>query len=132
MHSEAQSILITGGAGFIGSCAVRYLIERTNYKVIVLDALTYASNLSNLGSVCGNSRYKFIEGDICSEATVTNIFDQFMPDFIMNFAAETHVDRSIEDSNNFIRTNILGTANLLDCSVRHYKKFHAIKKKEKN
>ena len=90
--------LVTGGAGFIGSCAVRCLIERTRCKVIVLDALTYASNLSSLSSVSGNSRYKFIKGDICCEATVTNIFDKFMPDFVMNFAYFTITSSSFQSS----------------------------------
>ncbi len=112
-----QNILITGGAGFIGSNFVHYLLGKyQDYQVIVLDKLTYAGNLENLEPVAGDPRYHFIKADICDSDTVVRIMGQFGFDAIVNFAAETHVDRSILEPDAFIQTNIVGTYTLLEAA----------------
>jgi len=112
-----QNILITGGAGFIGSNFVHYLLGKyQDYQVIVLDKLTYAGNLENLEPVAGDPRYHFIKADICDSDTVARIMGQFGVDTIVNFAAETHVDRSILEPDAFIQTNIVGTYTLLEAA----------------
>ena len=104
-----RNILVTGGAGFIGSNFIHYLLEKYDYKVYNLDALTYAGNLENLEDIRDNSRYTFIRGDIRDRALVTDIFNKYDIDCVINFAAESHVDRSITDAETFLTTNILGT-----------------------
>ena len=114
-------ILVTGGSGFIGSNFIYYCLNNNN-KVLNFDKLTYAGNLSNLKEEESNKNYHFIQGDICNKNKLTKSIEKFKPDFIINFAAETHVDRSIENSSSFIKTNILGTSVLLDCCLENIDK----------
>ncbi|UPF03827.1 dTDP-glucose 4,6-dehydratase [Pseudomonas mosselii] len=109
-------ILVTGGAGFIGSALVRHLIDHTDHEVLNLDKLTYAGNLQSLLRVAGNSRYEFVQADIADQASVSAVLARFQPDAIMHLAAESHVDRSIDDSADFIQTNIVGTYSLLEAT----------------
>jgi dTDP-glucose 4,6-dehydratase len=110
------SVLVTGGCGFIGSNFIRYLLEKdSSLTVINYDCLTYAGNLENLADVVGNSRYQFVRGDITDRDQVAEVMDQGIS-AIINFAAESHVDRSIQDSGPFVRTNVLGTQVLLDAA----------------
>jgi len=112
-------ILVTGGAGFIGSAVVRNIIENTNDSVINLDKLTYAGNLESLTSVVNNARYTFEKVDICDRAELERVFSLHQPDAVMHLAAESHVDRSITGPADFIQTNIVGTYTLLE-AARHY------------
>lgn len=112
-------ILVTGGAGFIGSALCRYLLQQQNISVINLDALTYAANLQALTSIEQDPRYQFIQADICDAQTVQQILQQHQPDAIMHLAAESHVDRSLSGPAAFVHTNIIGTYTLLEAS-RHY------------
>lgn len=114
-----MKILVTGGAGFIGSAVVRHIINSTNDSVINLDKLTYAGNLESLVSVEKDPRYQFIQADICDRAALDKIFNEHQPDAVMHLAAESHVDRSIDGPSDFIQTNIVGTYTLLEAS-RHY------------
>lgn len=116
-----KTYLVTGGAGFIGSNFIHYLFkEYTDILVINLDNLTYAGNLDNLKSIEENLNYRFIKGDICNEELLEEIFSKYNIDYIVNFAAESHVDRSIKDSSIFIKTNILGTQSLLDIAKKYW------------
>jgi dTDP-glucose 4,6-dehydratase len=123
-------ILVTGGAGFIGSAVIRYILENSNFKVINIDKLTYASNLSSLKKDKKNKNYIFKKIDICNQRKILEIFKRYSPQLIMHLAAETHVDRSINSANNFIKTNILGTYNILEASREYYKSLN-IKNKKK-
>ena len=114
-----MKILVTGGAGFIGSAFVRMLIGETDWRVVNLDKLTYAGNLENLAAVEGNQRYRFVEGDICDARAVDTLLAEEKPDAIAHFAAESHVDRSILSPEPVIRTNLHGTFTLLDAARRH-------------
>ncbi|RWR02771.1 dTDP-glucose 4,6-dehydratase [[Pantoea] beijingensis] len=114
-----KRILVTGGAGFIGSAVVRYLIGQTTHQVRVIDKLSYAGNLASLASVAGNARFTFEKVDICDRSEVDRVITAFQPDLVMHLAAESHVDRSIDGSAAFIETNIVGTWQLLEAS-RHY------------
>lgn len=109
-----MNVLITGGAGFIGSNFVRYMLEQTEHRLINLDKLTYAGHPENLEEVRENPRHHFIQGDICDRALLRDIFEQYSIDRVVNFAAESHVDRSIEDPEVFLMTNVVGTQALLD------------------
>jgi dTDP-glucose 4,6-dehydratase len=110
-------ILVAGGAGFIGSNFIRYLLgAHADWSVVNVDKLTYAGNLANLEDVAGDPRYRFHRADICDAAEVARIFAEEKPGAVVNFAAETHVDRSIDDPALFLRTNILGTQVLLDAA----------------
>jgi len=115
---KKKKILITGGAGFIGSNFIKYLLNKySNIKIINYDKLTYAGNLLNLKEVEKHPEYSFIKGDICNKEKLISVFELFKPDYIVNFAAESHVDRSILDPEEFIKTNVLGVQNLLQCSL---------------
>ncbi len=114
-----MKLLITGGAGFIGSAFVRLLMSETDASVVNLDKLTYAGNLENLESVAGNPRYRFVHGDICDAGLLDCIFREEHPDAIVHFAAESHVDRSILSPEPVIRTNLHGTFTLLEAARRH-------------
>ncbi|MDH2045889.1 dTDP-glucose 4,6-dehydratase [Acinetobacter johnsonii] len=114
-----MNILITGGAGFIGSAVVRHIIQDTDNTVVNVDKLTYAGNLESLATVADNSRYQFSQTDICDRAALDQLFQAFQPDAVMHLAAESHVDRSITGPAAFIETNIIGTYQLLE-AARHY------------
>ena len=115
-----MTMLVTGGAGFIGSNFIRHMLtEHPDTRIVNLDALTYAGNLENLRDVAGNPNYTFVRGDICDPETVAAVFRNHPIDTIVHFAAESHVDRSISDGAAFVRTNVLGTFTLLDCARKH-------------
>lgn len=114
-----MKILITGGAGFIGSAVVRHIIQNTNNEVLNVDKLTYAGNLESLKEVDQNERYQFSQTDICDRIALDELFKDFQPDAVMHLAAESHVDRSISGPADFIETNIIGTYQLLEAS-RYY------------
>ena len=116
-----MKIFVTGGAGFIGGNFVLKQVIQEGNEVLNFDKLTYAGNLDTLKSVIGNDKYQFIQGDICQRSTVKNALSQFQPNVIINFAAESHVDRSIDGPFEFIQTNIVGTAVLLDEANNYYK-----------
>src|SRR5579871_1577346 len=111
-----MKILVTGGAGFIGSAFVRMLVGDTTHRVVNLDKLTYAGNLENLTSIENSDRYRFIEGDICDSQLVEALVSEEKPDAIVHFAAESHVDRSILSPEPVIRTNVFGTFTLLEAA----------------
>lgn len=115
-----MKILVTGGAGFIGSAVVRFLINETPHKVINLDKLTYAGNLQSLKSIDSSERYTFVQADICERAHVDAILNTHKPDIIMHLAAESHVDRSIDGPGEFIKTNIVGTYTLLEAAKDYW------------
>ena len=121
-------ILISGGAGFIGSAVIRHLINKTTHEVLNIDKLTYAGNLDSIKSVINSDRYKFIKADICNSKNLEKIFFEFVPNIVIHLAAETHVDRSINEPYLFINTNVLGTYHLLEASRNFYE---TIKKKKK-
>jgi len=115
-----KTILVTGGAGFIGSAVIRFLLTETNCKVINLDKLTYAGNLLSIPDVENNPNYVFAKMDICDKAGVEALVNEHQPDSIMHLAAESHVDRSIDGPAEFIQTNIVGTYNLLDVAKSYW------------
>ena len=116
-----KTVLVTGGAGFIGSNFLLYMINKyPEYKFINLDALTYAGNLDNLKGVEGSPNYTFVKGDICDVELIESIFIEYTPSYVVNFAAESHVDRSITDPQIFLKTNIMGTQILLDACKKHW------------
>ena len=122
-------ILVTGGAGFIGSAVIRHIIKNTNDSVVNLDCLTYAGNLESLKSIDTSDRYFFEQADICNTKDLKRIFKKYQPDFVMHLAAESHVDRSIDNPSQFINTNILGTFNLLEIGLNYWKSLDHDKKK---
>ncbi|KZS23629.1 dTDP-glucose 4,6-dehydratase [Wohlfahrtiimonas chitiniclastica] len=115
-----MKILITGGAGFIGSAVVRHIIEHTQDHVCNIDKLTYAGNLESLRSIENNERYQFKQIDICDRSALNSVFEAFQPDCVMHLAAESHVDRSIDGPAAFIETNIVGTYTLLEAARQYW------------
>lgn len=115
-----MKILVTGGAGFIGSAVCRYLVEEIAADVINVDALTYAANLHSLDTISNCPNYHFVKANICDHTAIQNIFETFQPDAVMHLAAESHVDRSITGAGDFIHTNVLGTFTLLDVAKTYW------------
>ena len=110
-----MKIIVTGGAGFIGANFIYYMTEKhPDYRLICLDCLTYAGNLETLTAVLENKNFRFYKTDITDRAAVYKIFEEEQPDIVVNFAAESHVDRSIEDPGVFLNANIMGTAVMMD------------------
>lgn len=124
-----MKILVTGGAGFIGSAVIRHVIEQTSDSIVNIDKLTYAGNLENLKSVSESTRYVFEKVDICNRAALEKVFLQYQPDVVMHLAAESHVDKSINGPSEFIETNIIGTYMLLEVSLSYW---HTMKDERKN
>src|SRR5262249_173921 len=114
-------IIVTGGAGFIGSALVRYLVHETAHDVLVIDKLTYAGTLASLHSVQGTGQFQFSQTDICDQATVHELFLRFNPDAVVHLAAESHIDRSVTAPIEFVNTNINGTYNLLQAALAHWR-----------
>jgi len=125
-----MKIIVTGGAGFIGSAVIRHLICNTEHHVLNLDKLTYAANLNSLRLVDTSNRYQFVRADICDGDALKQILNDYRPDAIMNLAAESHVDRSIDGPGEFIHTNVVGTFNLLQQALGYWQSLAAGKKAE--
>ncbi|MEW5424695.1 dTDP-glucose 4,6-dehydratase [Amorphus sp. 3PC139-8] len=116
-----KRFLVTGGAGFIGSAVVRRLVQATGHQVLVLDKLTYAGNLESLTPVADNPRFSFVQADIADAPRVRSILAEFQPDIVMNLAAESHVDRSIDGPGEFVQTNVVGTFVMLDEALKYWR-----------
>lgn len=117
-----KTYLVTGGAGFIGSIFIKYMLNKyEDINIINIDMLTYAGNLENLKAIEKDTHYTFIKGDICSTELLDNLFKEHDIDYVVNFAAETHVDRSIHSPELFVKTNVLGTVNVLNCAKEAWK-----------
>lgn len=123
-----MKILITGGAGFIGSAVIRHIINYTEHQVLNIDKLTYAGNLESLAEIEKNPRYFFESLDICNTAAIESAFNRFQPNLVMHLAAESHVDRSIDGPANFISTNIVGTYNLLEVARKYWHTLNEVDK----
>ena len=123
-----MTIIVTGGAGFIGSNFIFHMLsEHPGYRIICLDKLTYAGNLSTLKSVMDNPDFRFVKADICDREAVEKLFEEEKPDIVVNFAAESHVDRSIENPGIFLQTNIIGTEVLMDaCRKYGIQRYHQV------
>ena len=118
-------VLITGGAGFIGSAVARRLVERTDDEICVLDKLTYAGNLASLAPIAKSPRFAFVRADICDRKAVDAAFADFSPDAVLHLAAESHVDRSIDGPAAFIETNVVGTFTMLEAALAHWRGLEA-------
>lgn len=123
-----MTILITGGAGFIGSNFIYYILQKyPDYRVVCLDKITYAGNLSTLENAAANTNFRFVKADICDKSSVEMIFEEEHPDIVINFAAESHVDRSIENPDVFLKTNVLGVQVLMDACLKYgVLRFHQV------
>lgn len=123
-----MTILVTGGAGFIGSNFIFHMMKsHPSYRIVCIDKLTYAGNLSTLKNILTDPQFRFVKEDICDRAAIDRIFEEEKPDIVVNFAAESHVDRSIEDPGVFLQTNIIGTATLMDaCRKYGVSRFHQV------
>lgn len=115
-----KTLLVTGGAGFIGSALIRYLLRESDYRVVNIDKLTYAGNLESLTEVENHANYRFIQADICDAVKMADIFSEFHPHGIMHLAAESHVDRSIDGPAEFVQTNLVGTYTLLEAARKYW------------
>lgn len=122
-----MNIFVTGGAGFIGSALIRFLINETPHTIINIDKLTYAGNLHSLESIASHDRYYFEQVDICNAEAIKALFLRYQPDAIMHLAAESHVDRSISDAADFIQTNIIGTYQLLEAARDYWRQLDKVK-----
>ena len=118
---KMKKILVTGGAGFIGSNFIQLALRQSGVQILNLDKLTYAGNLDSLQTVAGNQNYCFLQVDLCDATAVAQAVAEFQPDAIVHFAAESHVDRSIDGPAAFIQTNIIGTFNLLEAARQYWK-----------
>ncbi len=116
-----KKVLVTGGAGFIGSAVCRYLVKEKGVQVLNVDKLTYAGNTESLKEIAESPLYQFAEADICDHEGITQLFADFQPDAVMHLAAESHVDRSIDGPSAFIETNIVGTYTMLDCALAYWR-----------
>ena len=127
-RKHTMKIIVTGGAGFIGSNFVHHMVNKyPDYEIINLDLLTYAGNLENLKLVENKPNYRFVKGDIADRKFIFDLFEKEKPDVVVNFAAESHVDRSITDPEAFVRTNVMGTTTLLDaCRTYGIKRYHQV------
>jgi dTDP-glucose 4,6-dehydratase len=123
-----MNIIVTGGAGFIGSAVIRLIVNSTKHNVLNIDKLTYAGNLNSLKDIHDSERYSFKNIDISDQKNIKNIFKLFKPDLIMNLAAESHVDRSIDTPEDFMHTNIMGTYSLLNASLDYFNSLSSLKK----
>ncbi|ANY79534.1 dTDP-glucose 4,6-dehydratase [Microvirga ossetica] len=126
--TSSQRILVTGGAGFIGSAVARHLIADTDHQVLVLDKLTYAGNLDSLQPVANNPRYSFVRADILDASRMREVITSYRPDIIMHLAAESHVDRSIDGPGEFIQTNVVGTYTLLQAALGYWQTLSGLEK----
>src|SRR6185312_6511361 len=120
-RKSSMKVLVTGGAGFIGSAVCRHLLSTRNVSIVNIDKLTYAANLRSLDSIASDARYAFQQADICDRATMDAIFARYKPTAVIHLAAESHVDRSITGADAFLETNIVGTYRLLEVT----KSYHA-------